>query len=503
MTLQRRLGVAALAVVFGLGFWFVPDLRRAFVRDVVTEDAAPDAPVALPAPPADAAGLPRADHVRVVLIDGAGMTTARTMPAWNALCARGLDLVLDVGFPTVSLPVQVALWSGLTQQQTGILFHSGKPLAHPLGAAGIPGQVPDSRAVAEHHPEIIGSLSFAQAEPAVGPLPAGWAQVWVARALAAIASDARLAFVHVLDVDSVGHKHGRASPQWTRSAARADQVLGQLLAAGQTHPDALWVVLADHDHLAGGGHGGEERRLRQVRACIVGPGVVAARGGPIHLADLSRALADALGVKLPAAAIGRPLYGAIAAPLSGDDAVPALPLARGVLALVVIVVGFVLTAWGMQGKLARGPWWLPAAVLLLVVVRGTPTLSTPMIYKPTGRDMYLAFAPAFALLAVAAGLGLRRARDAADIGRAIAAQLALPLAALAALFTATGAWPILVGGDAAPIVPRWTAWTSASLLMVGQALGVVAIALLATAVLPASGRGARRETERSAPAAPG
>ena len=172
MTTQRRVAQVVVAAVCALGFWFLPELRRAFIRDVVSTDAEPGPPPTLvPAP--GAAPIAPASHVRVVLVDGAGRGTSRMMPAWDDLCTRGLDLVVDVGFPTVSLPVQIALWSGLTQQQTGILFHAGKPLAHPL-ATSIPAQVPGSIAVAESHPEIIGSVGFALAEPPLGTLPVGW-----------------------------------------------------------------------------------------------------------------------------------------------------------------------------------------------------------------------------------------------------------------------------------------------------------------------------------------
>jgi hypothetical protein len=496
--MKRRAILVSIAAVCAAGFWFLPELRRAFIRDVITIDGAPGAAPELAAAPG-AAALPPFSAVRVVLVDGAGPATARTMPTWNAVCDRGLDLTVDVGFPTVSLPVQVALWTGLTQQQTGILFHSGTPLAHPL-TESIPARVPGSIAVAESHPEIIGSIGFAIAEPPLGKPPASWATDWVTRAVAAVAGPSRLAFVHILGVDAAGHKHGRESAAWTAATAAAEDVLAQLVAAGAaTHPDALWIVLADHDHLPGGGHGGEERALRQVRACLAGPGITRSGSwsgtGPIHLVDLSRAIADALGVPLADAARGRPLAGALAHPLDGDDAVPDLPLAPGALAFLILILGVGVTAWGMRGRLALGPWWLPAAGFLLVVIRGVPTLSTPMIYKPLGRDMYLAYMPAFALLAVACGYWLRRV----PVGRVLAAQLGLPLAALAALVTVTGAWPIVFGGDAAPIVPRWTGWTSPMLLIVAQGLGVVALALLATAVLPGSDRGAPPGTARSAP----
>jgi hypothetical protein len=498
MTAGRRLAHVAIAAALAAGFWFLPEVRRDFIRDVVSNDAPPGPPPPLAAAPAGSRGVDPASHVRVVLVDGAGASTARAMPAWDGLCRSGLDLTIDVGFPTVSLPVQVALWTGLTQQQTGVLFHSGKPLARPP-ARSIPAQVPASIAVAESHPEIIGSIGFALAEPPIGPLPPDWDVVWIDRALAAVMAETRLAFVHLLSVDDAGHKHGRDSARWRDAAATADRALARLLAAGRaTHPTALWVVLADHDHLPGGGHGGEEREIRQVRACLAGPGIAAGRGGPIHLVDLSRAIADALGATLPPEARGRPLRAAIADPLAGDAAVPAIPLGRGVPGMLVIVLGVAITAWGMQGRHARGPWWLPAAVLGLVLVEGVPTLSTPMIYKPMGRDMYLAFAPGLVVLAAMAGIALRRG----PAERVVPALLALPVAALVALLIATDAWAIVAGGETAPIVPRWTAWTSAVLLMVAQAMGVVALALLATAVLPGSDRGAPTGTGRSAPGAP-
>src|SRR5262245_52366890 len=160
------------------GFHAIADFRRDFVAAVIGNDAPPAAGPHFPA--GTGAGLPPAAHVRVVLVDGAGAPTAHTMAAWNELCARGLDLKLDVGFPTVSLPVQLALWSGRTQQENGILFRSGKVLKPPLGTAAIPAQVPDSIAIAESHPYIVQSLGFADARPPLDKkLPDGWATKWI------------------------------------------------------------------------------------------------------------------------------------------------------------------------------------------------------------------------------------------------------------------------------------------------------------------------------------
>ena len=50
---------------------------------------------------------------------------AERMPTLSRHCATGIDTAVDVGFPTVSLPVQHALWTGRTQQQSGVSTGSG------------------------------------------------------------------------------------------------------------------------------------------------------------------------------------------------------------------------------------------------------------------------------------------------------------------------------------------------------------------------------------------
>jgi hypothetical protein len=289
----------------------------------------------------------------VVLIDGAGPDTAQTMATWDGLCRRGLDLVVDVGFPTVSLPVELALWSGLTQQQTGVLYHAtGTPVTPPPGA--IPAAVPDSIAVAESHAYIIHSLGFARTEPPTPAkeLPPGWAERWVDVAVAAVAEPARLVFVHILRVDTIGHKHGKRSAEWREAAASSDAILARLVAAD---PDARWLVLADHDHLATGGHGSEDHAIRLVRGCLAGPGIEPGRGGPIHVVDVARAIADSVGVALPAASAGRPLTAALAAPVDDDDVLPRLPRDRVALAIAVLLLAIVATGWGMAGRVDRRP----------------------------------------------------------------------------------------------------------------------------------------------------
>jgi hypothetical protein len=454
--------------------------------------------------------LAPAPHVRVVMIDGLSATAARELPGWTALCARGLAFGVDVGFPTVSLPVEVALWTGLTQQQTGVVFRSERPLDPPLDRRGIPAQVPESRAVAESYGYIVRSLGFAHAEPPAHPErpakdldPEAWRATWQARAHEVVASDTRLAFVHVLRVDTAGHRHGHDSDAYRQAAREADEIVRALVAAA---PDARWFLLSDHGHLPRGGHGGEERAIRQVEGCIVGPGVAPGRGGLLHVVDVARAIADSVGARLDPRAPGRPLAAALAAPLAADQAVPATDLGRGALAIFVLVAGLLATAWGARsprgdgGRDARwswwlGPWWFVAAFGLFVVLRGEPTLSMPMVYRGDGEELYTAWLGALPLAALATWFGLGRT----SLPRVLAAQLALPLATLGATLTACGAWPSLLGAELAPVVPHYTAYASPLLLVMAHGSAAVALGVLVRTVQRVFDRSSPPGTPRSAP----
>jgi hypothetical protein len=495
--LRQRIAAGVVVATLAAFAWFVPDLRKDLIRAVVKYDAVPGDPAPLPA--GMGAGLPRAARTRVILVDGLAAPVAATLPAWSALCKSGVTLRVDVGFPTVSLPVETALWTGLTQQQSGIVYRADRPLDPPLGPRGIPAQIPGSIAIAESHGWIVRSLGFATTEPAAAEGsrvkdadPEGWKTVWEERALAAVKTDARLVFVHILRVDDAGHASGLGE-EYGKAAHDADAIVARLVAADR---EARWFVLSDHGHLPAGGHGGEERAVRQVQACLAGPGIPVGRGELVHLVDVSRAIADSTGAVLDPESRGRPLAAALASPLVVDQAVPAMPLGNGAIAIFLIVAGLGLSTWGVR-RWWLAPWWFIAACGALFVVRGEPTLSMRMIYAPEGRDMYVVWLPALAVATVATWIGLRGM----TLARVVVAQLALPIAAAAAAITAAGGWPALLGREVAPVVPHFTAWMSPLVLMAAHGAAAVALAVLATLVRPRSDRRAPAETLRSEPAA--
>ena len=463
--MRAQLARVAVAVVLLAAAFVLPRVRRMLIEDITTYDAPPGEPAPLPL--GSGPGLPKVPLVRVVLVDGLAADTAATLPAWSAQCARGVALTVDVGFPSVSLPVEVALWTGLTQQQTGIVSNRGdRGLEPPLDRRGIPAQVPGSRAIAESHGWIARSLGFAQVDEAGD---------WKATAHAAVASDAPLVFVHVLAVDDAGHHHGHDSAEYVAAAREADAVIADLVAA---RGDARWFLLSDHGHRDGprGGHGGDEPSVRQVAACIAGPGVVPGKGELVHVVDVARAIADSVGALLAGESRGRPLSVALAAPLAPDQALPPLPLTSGAIAVALLVAGALASAWPRRWWL--WPWWLAIACGAFAAVRGLPTLSTPMIYAPTGRAMYLTWLPALAVCAVATWFGLGKT----TLARVVFGQLALPACAVAACVTACGAWSAVLGADVAPVVPHFTAALSPLLLMLAHGCAAIALALLARAV---------------------
>ena len=491
--MRQHIAVIVAGVALLLAAWLVPDVRKSYIRAATTMDAVPSEPVALPA--AEGAGLPKAERTRVVLVDGLTAEAAGSMPTMQVLCANGTAMQIDVGFPTVSLPVEVALWTGLTQQQTGIV--ANRAFDPPI--KGIPSQVPGSIAIAENHGYIVRALGFSRAEPLAEPGKPmedanenAWDAQWFTLALEAVRSSSPLVFVHILRVDVAGHKVG-LGPGYDKAVREVDPMLDKLF---QADPSARWFLLSDHGHIASGGHGGDERHVRHVLGCLYGPGIKKQRSGLIHIVDVGRMIADSVGVTLDPASRARPFEAALATQLGDDQALPALPIIVGAFAILILVAGLIAEWWGVR-RWWLAPVWFVAGCGLLLLVRGVPTLSTPFIYKPEGRDMWTVWAAALPLATAATWFGLQKT----TLLRVLAAQLAFPIAAVAATITAAGAWPTLFGADVAPVVPHFTAWASPLLLLLAHGAGAVGLAVLATAAHRVFGRRAPPEPPRSEPAA--
>jgi hypothetical protein len=400
--------------------------------------------------------------VRVVLLDGLGIDTASTLPQLSKLCSRGREFEVDTGFPTVSLPVQHSLWTGLTQSQAGVKFVIERLETPPTSS--LPAALPDSIAVAESHVDIITSFGFAETLPVnEEAVDHEWRdQGFFDESLAALGSDRALAFVHVLRIDEVGHLAGAASPAYLEAAQQSDAWLEPWVAAA---PQARWLILADHGHRAEGGHGGRLDRIPRVRACLFGPGIEAApRQGPIHLVDLARELFRWSGYAPTAAHLGRPLDSAVSEYVEGEHTPSPEPLKWLLAALWVCA--------GLWGSFRRGegpwPWWLPAAYLGFVTLVEVPSLSLPAVYPPVGRDLLVYGGLGWVVLLIS--LTLSKAEALPTVIR----QLAFPLALMGAAYTLC--WdqpPLLLHVTAhASVLTSWcaAACLGTGLWLAGQSL---------------------------------
>jgi hypothetical protein len=487
----RRAALIALAVTLAGGSLLVVQGRRRFIQTWF-RDGPPGPAPALSQPTGGTGGLAPVERVRVLLVDGLDRATAAALPALDSLCRAGTDLLVDVGFPTVSLPVQSVLWTGWTQQQSGLLYRIAPLTLPPPDAVAV--RVPGSVAVVEDQPFIAGSFGF---ELRSGSPPRWADEGFPPAARESVATAARLVFVHVLRVDKAGHRGGARSEAYRRGARWADGLLGELLKAAPPDARTRWFVLSDHGHRLRGGHGGSEWGVRIVRACIAGGAPSGVRGGGVHLVDLARAVHDSLGLGGVGGA-GRPLGFAVAHP-DPDATLPRVPPGRVLVAVLIALMGLVVSvAEPLRSRRARAwaswlrssthtlPLWLPIAYLSVVMVRGMPTLSNPIVYPPLGWDAIVAGVPGLVALAVACVLAGRRL----EVVTFCRVQLALPVGVVfGALVACRGIEAMVSGRAAPPLSVFWTAHASVLMSLLAAAGPVLGVACLVAAVRPGGDRG--------------
>ncbi|PKO12816.1 MAG: hypothetical protein CVU39_22020 [Chloroflexi bacterium HGW-Chloroflexi-10] len=113
--------------------------------------------------------------------------------------------------------------------------------------------------------------------------------------------------IHLDQVDYAGHHEGGArDPNWDAAAARADAMLGEILAELDLTQDVLFVC-SDHGHIDRGGHGGNDTDTLSEPFLLAGVNVIAGNYGEVEMVDVAPTLAVILGTNLPASSQGRVL----------------------------------------------------------------------------------------------------------------------------------------------------------------------------------------------------
>lgn len=134
------------------------------------------------------------------------------------------------------------------------------------------------------------------------------------------------AFIHFDHVDHAGHEFGHGTAEYYESVAHADTLLGQVMISIEKAGIAdktLVIVSSDHGGL-GKGHGGETLQEMEIPFLVWGRSVKKNHKltHPVYQYDNAATVAFALGLKTPAAWIGRPIKSAF----EGFHSVDAYPI---------------------------------------------------------------------------------------------------------------------------------------------------------------------------------
>ena len=219
---------------------------------------------------------PLAGRVVLVIVDGMREDVSRSdMPSLNTLRTYGTDVSLVVPQPSLSFPNWTTILTGASPTISGVTtnWYSGPVLAPTL----IDVARAEGRRVVVVGPTDFAELYGVKPGPTVSlrPWPKGGylTGTLVDDALRiAKATDPQLLVVHLPDLDEAGHSFGGTSAQYRDVAGKVDADIARLV-SGLQADTTTFVIVADHGHIASGGHGGWEREVVTVPGIFSGAAV--------------------------------------------------------------------------------------------------------------------------------------------------------------------------------------------------------------------------------------
>lgn len=243
----------------------------------------------------------------LVVVDGLRLDVSREMGTLNILRQYGADLELTVPQPSLSYPNWTTILSGAPPYVSGVVtnWHEGRAPVETLFDTAKRVRVPIV---------FVGPQDFETLYGVKEKCAATYMKKWDKRYLTGEYVDAalrlakernpRLLVVHLPDIDEAGHDSGGASAEYRNTAARVDADLRRLV-EGLQGEHTTFVVVADHGHINGGGHGGWESDVVTVPGIFSGGGVDFGRGNG-RLEDVAPTVAVLAGVPVPRFATGVP-----------------------------------------------------------------------------------------------------------------------------------------------------------------------------------------------------
>jgi predicted AlkP superfamily pyrophosphatase or phosphodiesterase len=266
----------------------------------------PGSASALPAIPTITTG-----RVAIISIDGLRPDALQQTGAPNimTLAARGaFTWRAQTIMPSNTLPSHISMLSGYVPEEHGVTWDDYSPAR---GQILVPTLFAVARAKGLRTGMVVGKEKFTTFRDT------GACDTWVlaapddddvaARVSLALVARPDLLFVHLPDVDLVGHASKWMSEPYLTAVRRADAAVGRIVSA--LPPDTTIIITADH----GGrpeGHGSDNPQDTTIPWVIAGPSTAhgKALSSGVRTVDTAATAAFVLGTVLSPDAQGTPIY---------------------------------------------------------------------------------------------------------------------------------------------------------------------------------------------------
>lgn len=254
-----------------------------------------------------------ANAVVIFVVDGLGDSKAELLG--DLVDTAPLRCRLRGVYPSFSRPSYVAMLSGAPPVASGVHTNGHR------GPAGVDHVIARARAQGVQTQLVTDGLDWWK--PLFGPwtrehLASDGFDPALAEALTTVSgADTRrrsLTLIHMVAGDQAGHDHGADSDEYGAAMRAIGEVVERVRDTVIATKSAQLYVIADHGHLARGGHGGPEEEVMNVPLLAWGVGTGSQTACHGRLVDLAPTVAGAMGLAVPASSEGQHIQN-----LAGDD----------------------------------------------------------------------------------------------------------------------------------------------------------------------------------------
>ncbi len=260
--------------------------------------------------------LPQMAQVVVVLVSGLGYDSAQTLnlPTYSRLVQTGANAAVRSFPPTYSQSSRITLISGAPPET-----NTAPPVDLPVEALSL---VEVDTIFAQAHQAqlntaLLGTADWQRLIPrnhlddtffinAAGPEAD---QMIVDAALTVLkTTPPDLMLIHLTQLDvAAASQGGTAGNAYRQAAARVDAHLDRISRAVDFNRQVLLIV-SDHGHIAGGGHGGDEVEVIWQPLIMLGAAITPGNYSDVDQTDIAPTVTTLLGLAQPGAAQGRILF---------------------------------------------------------------------------------------------------------------------------------------------------------------------------------------------------